>query len=54
MSRGRNKRYYCMGEKKLAVLKRHLLECEGVSATWEELRFHPTQFYGIGLQTPIP
>ncbi len=45
MNKGRKKRQYYTGEQKVAVLKRHLVEREEVSAICEELKLHPTVFY---------
>ena len=45
MTRGRKKRNYYTSEQKVAILKRHLVEKEEVSAICEELHLHPTVFY---------
>ena len=45
MNRGRKKRQRYTAAEKVAVLKRHLIEREDVSAICDETKLHPTVFY---------
>jgi transposase-like protein len=41
----KGKRRYFKASEKVAILKRHLVEREEVSAICEDLKIHPNQFY---------
>ena len=45
MSRGRKKRQRYTAAEKVAILKRHLIEREDVSAICDEIKLHTTVFY---------
>ncbi len=45
MNRGRKKRQRYTAAEKVALLKRHLIEREDVSAICDEIKLHPTVFY---------